>query len=1192
MAFERKNLSLSVDTIGGGSIRIHFYKTTDAEDVVVGEGYFVGVGRMGVRIGDIIMVFTGDGGVNSASFIGEVTDVDAFGAATIAINRDYILEYESEAVVEATAIPNTVKRIRTQFVDPDYSDDSTLVGGIYWHRVSAEPASEPKLRSLDRWSSDGSYSLANGGWWKGEPIGTASGAGFLDEDDLASNSATAAPSQQSVKAYVNSRTVSAGAGLTGGGDLSTSRTISLSSTSIASLALADTAVQPATLEDEVAALDARITATEGLAQYGIKWTPEIIRVRATGNVTIASGLENGDPLNGVTLVTGDHVFLGLQTLPAQNGIYTVVASGAASRATFADSAAELEFIGFLIKEGTAGAGERWTLPLEAASITVGSTALNFAQTGADVSYATEIAAARGPETTIAPRLDYLQDAVYSSASTRLIGRSFDPISSAFTSGNFTFVFANAVVVSGICTKIQFFAAAAGTVKIRRFRLSGGVLTAYGPDVVFSPASSGLKTYNAPTDFQAFHVQAGEHLGFFGNGVVHYSGLIADGDGHYSLSGDSAGAATGSIITNTRLEIQFTIRANEFRSEARADETDNTVSALYRTASRLMGIQTTPVTGTPAATAAYVFADQCFENGYMTEISAYIEATGVFEVRFYTHASVPVKTGSTVTWDRSRTVVIVASSTGPQTWKASSGHFTKVPVRMDDQVGFYGPAVLGYLAATNSDSGGYWPIAGAQLASLTPVLGTGAFGVQLQFGCKIEYPVAINDDVPAWQVKPGFVMKADSIWNHILGYGQSNKQAADAGIITTVPTINGHKTHNVSVRATKPGITGATGVAAGDGLVKTLVEDIIAPDTGSGASVYGETDCSSIARNLTNRLLKSGNTQPSFFMSVAGRSGYSMSMGAEAGFQTVNRLAPIGNWYENAPWHLEAPIAAAAAAGETYQVMGGTFDGLESDLQPTPASYDLVRSRFISFLDTFRVDSWRMTGNTRRPIWFCTSPFMGTKNSPNATMALMDLIDARDDLHYVAPGYRFPIGTVPHYSERGQNLKGAYYARAMHQYMMGRIPDRCHWRSATFNGTTVTARISHPGSALLSFAVAYATIASQLGASSQLAAGGIKVVDDSSGGSPITLSGITIGAGVWNPLTQLYDTEITMTASRSLGTNPLFRYAMDDLSAGRVMTNGADGLVYDNTSETYTTDGVTYIMAHAASAYEMPIKQSE
>jgi hypothetical protein len=95
---------------------------------------------------------------------------------------------------------------------------------------------------------------------------------------------------------------------------------------------------------------------------------------------IATALENGDTLNGLTLSTGDRVFLVAQTAPAENGIYVVVASGAASRATDADTAAELARCEFLVLAGTVGAGDTWHLPLESSAITVGTTALNFVQT--------------------------------------------------------------------------------------------------------------------------------------------------------------------------------------------------------------------------------------------------------------------------------------------------------------------------------------------------------------------------------------------------------------------------------------------------------------------------------------------------------------------------------------------------------------------------------------------------------------------------------------------------------------------------------------------------------------------------------------------------------------------------------------------------------------------------------------------
>lgn len=127
-----------------------------------------------------------------------------------------------------------------------------------------------------------------------------------------------------------------------------------------------------------------------LAEAGVRFATQTIRVRSTANVAIASALENGDTLNGVTLATGDHVFLGSQTAPAENGLYTVVASGAASRATFADSAAELARIGFLVVEGTAGAGERWTLPMDVEDITLGSTALVFARIAVEVDYAARL----------------------------------------------------------------------------------------------------------------------------------------------------------------------------------------------------------------------------------------------------------------------------------------------------------------------------------------------------------------------------------------------------------------------------------------------------------------------------------------------------------------------------------------------------------------------------------------------------------------------------------------------------------------------------------------------------------------------------------------------------------------------------------------------------------------------------------
>lgn len=152
-------------------------------------------------------------------------------------------------------------------------------------------------------------------------------------------------------------------------------------------------------------VEGAIQSVADFAAAGVKWSTASVRVRSTANVDIATALENGDTLNGVTLATGDIVFLPYQTAPAENGFYTVPASGAAARSTFADTAAELAYIGVLILAGTSGAGERWTLNKAAADITVGSTALNFSLIGVEVSYATEVLESRGGFDSLGDRLD-------------------------------------------------------------------------------------------------------------------------------------------------------------------------------------------------------------------------------------------------------------------------------------------------------------------------------------------------------------------------------------------------------------------------------------------------------------------------------------------------------------------------------------------------------------------------------------------------------------------------------------------------------------------------------------------------------------------------------------------------------------------------------------------------------------------
>lgn len=103
------------------------------------------------------------------------------------------------------------------------------------------------------------------------------------------------------------------------------------------------------------------------------------RAATTANITISTALNNGDTLDGVTLATGDRVLVKDQSTGSQNGIYVVGASPARS----VDYGSQAEVLGsvVLVTNGTANADTIWMCTTNAA-ITVGSTALVFAQVGA------------------------------------------------------------------------------------------------------------------------------------------------------------------------------------------------------------------------------------------------------------------------------------------------------------------------------------------------------------------------------------------------------------------------------------------------------------------------------------------------------------------------------------------------------------------------------------------------------------------------------------------------------------------------------------------------------------------------------------------------------------------------------------------------------------------------------------------
>ncbi len=128
------------------------------------------------------------------------------------------------------------------------------------------------------------------------------------------------------------------------------------------------------LQDGSAVTDAATYGQLVAMIQGMRWK-DAVRTASTTNITL-SGLQTQD---GVSLIAGDrHAAMG-QTTGSANGIY-VVGSGAWTRATDADTAAEVFGMTFFVSEGTANGNKVYNMTTDN-PITLNTTALVFAQIG-------------------------------------------------------------------------------------------------------------------------------------------------------------------------------------------------------------------------------------------------------------------------------------------------------------------------------------------------------------------------------------------------------------------------------------------------------------------------------------------------------------------------------------------------------------------------------------------------------------------------------------------------------------------------------------------------------------------------------------------------------------------------------------------------------------------------------------------
>ena len=109
-----------------------------------------------------------------------------------------------------------------------------------------------------------------------------------------------------------------------------------------------------------------------------------VKAATTENGTLATAFDDGSVIDGVTLATGDRILIKNQTDATANGIYVVAASGAPTRSTDMNAAAEFPGAFTFVEQGTTNADTGYVCTNN--SVIVGTTEITFAQFSGAGSY--------------------------------------------------------------------------------------------------------------------------------------------------------------------------------------------------------------------------------------------------------------------------------------------------------------------------------------------------------------------------------------------------------------------------------------------------------------------------------------------------------------------------------------------------------------------------------------------------------------------------------------------------------------------------------------------------------------------------------------------------------------------------------------------------------------------------------------
>lgn len=312
------------------------------------------------------------GGQNSAYHLARANHTGQQAASTIS---DFAEAVSDQLGTMVTG--NTETGITVTYDDSDNTldfavTDSPLLGGqnSAYHLNRANHTGTQAPSTITFASTDRLLGRDTASAGPGEELTVGGGVEFTGSGGIQRSALTG-----DITAPAGSNTTAIAAGVIVDADVNSSAAIAATKLAFTPAdSITSTTVQSAIVE---ALTDARAYADTINSGFDYKGS---VRVATTGNITIATALNSGDTIDGVTLANGDRVLVKDQSTASQNGIYVVAASP--GRSTDADSSAEVTGgLTVWVNEGTQNADTQWTLTTNDA-ITLDTTNLVFTQTNA------------------------------------------------------------------------------------------------------------------------------------------------------------------------------------------------------------------------------------------------------------------------------------------------------------------------------------------------------------------------------------------------------------------------------------------------------------------------------------------------------------------------------------------------------------------------------------------------------------------------------------------------------------------------------------------------------------------------------------------------------------------------------------------------------------------------------------------